>query len=525
MTIRTSVDVKRLNRSWKRFEDGVAAAPAGVHERARAIAAFIGDTAREVMCGVRELGLKADACDRIREVEAVLFGYIKDSNPGEDLFGMLDPESAQPHCASDSASALEALRAFAEHTCASQHGGGPFELDGQTCVVAGGIILIAKDQPCEQACPGETQRRQVRNGLALQVPEDVKWVPVQSIAWPSSSCRHCNGAGRELERIQCQDCSGYRFIVDDKAERPCESYDDLGNAINPRYTPGALCGVCYGTTQSSVITSFQIGRKTASSLCVRLLQHHVPGAQLGVVEVQDGVVPIRFPGGVGFLQLNDASAGGLNLTNKRDPEWMFSANRYLQPRQRDNIEYRLAIYEAGVVLIYAALDTLPSDLKAMMGTGGDGLCGTVEGTAFKDEVLIHPDQVHWEMLLCLAGRVAEQGELGWASLRAQGAMTNWLRIARSYLAHLEEGRVFYSQPESSWERERNEELFRELMDEQKALLARFFAINRRWLRALAAALVERREMDVDALAQFLLPVTLPVGFPVPPQDGEKLSMN
>jgi len=86
MTIRSSIPARNLNEAWSNFQRCAEEAPAGIYEQAKAIAKRIDDTARELFTSLRDMGMKADACDRIREVEAVIYGYVKDSNPGASVF-------------------------------------------------------------------------------------------------------------------------------------------------------------------------------------------------------------------------------------------------------------------------------------------------------------------------------------------------------------------------------------------------------------------------------------------------------
>ncbi|MDI3258454.1 MAG: hypothetical protein QJR02_02025 [Sinobacteraceae bacterium] len=85
MTIRSSIDARALNRSLTDFE-GVDDAPDGSYEQAKSLRRLIGDSVDQLMKNIREMGLCVDTCDGIREVEAVIYGYIKDANPDHPMF-------------------------------------------------------------------------------------------------------------------------------------------------------------------------------------------------------------------------------------------------------------------------------------------------------------------------------------------------------------------------------------------------------------------------------------------------------
>ena len=86
MTIRTMIDARALNAELDRLERCAADAPADSYQEAKAIAELVSAFGAELIRGVRALGLRADTCDRIREVEAVVYGYIKGSNPDATVF-------------------------------------------------------------------------------------------------------------------------------------------------------------------------------------------------------------------------------------------------------------------------------------------------------------------------------------------------------------------------------------------------------------------------------------------------------
>jgi len=77
----------RLNAAlldFKRCADEDA--PNGEHSEAKALNSVIGDACNQLMSDVRALGLKANACDLIFNLEAAIYEYVKRSNPDQALF-------------------------------------------------------------------------------------------------------------------------------------------------------------------------------------------------------------------------------------------------------------------------------------------------------------------------------------------------------------------------------------------------------------------------------------------------------
>lgn len=86
MTIRSHINSRELNDRFSNFENCADEAPAGAFEHAKAIRATIGQAADDLIAATRALGLKADNCDRIREVEIMLYDYLRASNPNNPMF-------------------------------------------------------------------------------------------------------------------------------------------------------------------------------------------------------------------------------------------------------------------------------------------------------------------------------------------------------------------------------------------------------------------------------------------------------
>ncbi len=86
MSIRRNVNIAELNNAWGSFESCAIDAPDGTYEATKQLHSVISDAAGNLMIELRALGYKADACDMIREVEAVMYGYAKASNPDATVF-------------------------------------------------------------------------------------------------------------------------------------------------------------------------------------------------------------------------------------------------------------------------------------------------------------------------------------------------------------------------------------------------------------------------------------------------------
>lgn len=70
-----------MNTDYDTFENGVSAAPEGTYEQSRQVVALIGRTADRLIHELKIIGLRADNCDLIREVEVAIYRYVVASNP------------------------------------------------------------------------------------------------------------------------------------------------------------------------------------------------------------------------------------------------------------------------------------------------------------------------------------------------------------------------------------------------------------------------------------------------------------
>ncbi len=90
MTIRTHIDAAALNKAWTAFEQCASEAPKETYEQAKTVAQVVWRCANSLIEELSEIGMRADNCDGIREVEAVIYGYIKNANPDAAVFPMAE---------------------------------------------------------------------------------------------------------------------------------------------------------------------------------------------------------------------------------------------------------------------------------------------------------------------------------------------------------------------------------------------------------------------------------------------------
>ena len=79
MTIRN----RELNNRLSNLEACAEHAPEGTYERAKAAAETIGAIATAILHEFRGQGFKAFGDDRLRDIEAALYGYLLECNPDE----------------------------------------------------------------------------------------------------------------------------------------------------------------------------------------------------------------------------------------------------------------------------------------------------------------------------------------------------------------------------------------------------------------------------------------------------------
>jgi hypothetical protein len=84
MTIRSCINARALNERWTKIERAIECAPEGTFEHTKAVAEIVTETANSLIKASAAAGLKVNNSDQLREVEAVVYGWIVDAQePGE----------------------------------------------------------------------------------------------------------------------------------------------------------------------------------------------------------------------------------------------------------------------------------------------------------------------------------------------------------------------------------------------------------------------------------------------------------
>lgn len=86
MTISSSINASRLSSEYGYFETCAEESPDFSYDQAKQIKEMIGHACDKLIRDTRALGLSANNCDGIREVEAVIYRWLKNSNPEETIF-------------------------------------------------------------------------------------------------------------------------------------------------------------------------------------------------------------------------------------------------------------------------------------------------------------------------------------------------------------------------------------------------------------------------------------------------------
>jgi hypothetical protein len=171
-----------------------------------------------------------------------------------------------------------------------------------------------------------------------------------------------------------------------------------------------------------------------------------------------------------------------------------------------------AAHEAGHVLLYAALDTLPENLFAQVRKRSpkDGLLGLVispiqSWTDYSNELN------YWLMLMYLAGPFAEERFTGKSTTGGTNDFEKWEELAFAYLSNQIRGRFFLS-THTELEMEHNITQMDRLRDEQHQWLNAFFTLNAELHRELTDTLIRKNRLRYKDLATLLLRARFPDGF-------------
>lgn len=183
------------------------------------------------------------------------------------------------------------------------------------------------------------------------------------------------------------------------------------------------------------------------------------------------------------------------------------------PTERDNCY--TAAHEAGHVLVYAGLSSLPLDVKVVINDRAEetGQLGFVSGISWEHH-LHEKEFAEWYMLVYLAGKFGEMTMYGESTLGASNDHQRWLSVARSYLGNHYQG-IYYTASQNKLEIERNEEKLQSLQTTQLEMLAKLFDDNRTVFRELVDELLIKRTLVHADLMPFFARINLPANFPKP----------
>lgn len=174
-----------------------------------------------------------------------------------------------------------------------------------------------------------------------------------------------------------------------------------------------------------------------------------------------------------------------------------------------------ASHEAGHALLYAALSSLPQDLRLVINDTPDpqGVLGYVTPIC-SERRLIEKTFAEWQLLVYLAGQRAEWHLMGEVTNGASTDHATWVRLAHEYLSVHCAG-AYYADPLNDHEQRLNACKLDELKARQIALMDGFLGTNLRVLQEVADALLSKSALDRDDVAEFLRRVAVPDGFPRP----------
>lgn len=206
------------------------------------------------------------------------------------------------------------------------------------------------------------------------------------------------------------------------------------------------------------------------------------------------------PSGYGSLLHSRYAVSALNRDNHK-------------PTIRD--QRYTAAHEAAHAMCYAALKTLPSDLKVVMNETPDGQnhLGYVSGP---DESCLRTKEfTEWFMFLLLAGREGEcliSKASSEVTLGALGDLSRWQSVAREYLKLQDHG-VYYFEPKNLLEQQRNEFALSSLLASQVKELKDFLDMNKPVHARISSELLDKKQLDRAELELIFSDIQIPQGFP------------
>lgn len=184
------------------------------------------------------------------------------------------------------------------------------------------------------------------------------------------------------------------------------------------------------------------------------------------------------------------------------------------PLSEQDFRY-IAAHEAGHALAYAALGTIPADMRVVghPEKGKQGALGHVTGITAPDR-LEKTELVEWRMLSLLCGKQGEITMFGQATLGSTNDHSQWLDYARQYLVSQNQ-RLFYGSPQNEFEHNNDCRQIEILLAQQQELVSDLFAMNPAVFKALYQAVLDKGTLGHDELVPILCQVNLPPKFAQP----------
>lgn len=186
-----------------------------------------------------------------------------------------------------------------------------------------------------------------------------------------------------------------------------------------------------------------------------------------------------------------------------------------EPRRASRQDIAFAsVHEAGHAIAFGALFERPDEValrlyaepaRASLGNFSYSVaCDLLTEARFTEN----------QMLIDLAGTVAEQEIYGRHTTGSTADHQDWTHRAEAYLGNFERG-LFYYRPTSQIQQQHNETKLTDLYQEHRALLVTLFSMNRDLLKDLADELARRKHLDLDALRPYFGRIIRPGPFPQP----------
>jgi len=173
------------------------------------------------------------------------------------------------------------------------------------------------------------------------------------------------------------------------------------------------------------------------------------------------------------------------------------------PRHPYDIK-RTAVHEAGHLLLFAALPSLPNDLsvKVLREIGPlDEYRGQVSASSVEPEVYTE-GFLRWSMLKHLAGSAAEASILGERADGANGDNQKWIIKATHFLTS-GLGEAFYADAADEAKVAHNRAVLNALKAEQQDALNQFCAVNAVLLAELASVIEDKLSLTREEIQPFL----------------------